>query len=156
MIESDDEIVSIGRALPLMASVKARDKFKVDVRWASGRSEVVDLAPDIFTFGTYAMLRDDRGLFETVHVVADGNALGWGDDNIIDMPATAIERMAQEAMTSGDLRAFLEAHRLTRDGLAAQLGISRRLVGYYLTERAIPRHIALACTALHRRLSPAP
>ncbi len=50
------------------------------------------------------------------------------------MAATAVERLAEEAMTNAELEAWLAA-----------LGLGRRMVIYYAKDRTIPRYIALAC-----------
>jgi hypothetical protein len=105
----------------------------------------VDLAPLIFSKKIFAPLRDDEPLFRTVHVVEDGAAIAWGVGGEIDMAATTIESLADEIMTPADFAEFLRRNGLSLDSAAAQLGISRRLVGYYAKERAIPRYIALAC-----------
>jgi hypothetical protein len=103
----------------------------------------------------FAPLRNDPGLFQTVHIVEGGAAIAWGDDDKIDMAATTVERLADESMTPADFSAFLERHSLSLDAAAAQLGISRRLAAYYAKDREIPRYIALACAYLDQALSSA-
>lgn len=149
----DPPPLSVGEPLPLIASVATRGGFRVAVGWVgeSRPSAEVDLAPDVFTFKVYAPLRDDPKLFDTVHVVDDGTALGWGQDTSIDMPATAVERLADEVMSTEDFQAFLRRTKMTRDAAAAQFGISRRLVGYYASGQPIPRYIAMACRYLELR-----
>ena len=61
------------------------------------------------------------------------------------MGAATIEQLAEEAMTNEDFAAFLKRSKLTFEGAAGELGISRRLVAYYATNRPVPRYIALAC-----------
>jgi hypothetical protein len=102
----------------------------------------------------YKPLRDNLDLFKTVHMIEGGSAIAWGDDDAIDMAATSVERLAEEQMTSADFRAWLEQHKLTYDGAAAQLGISRRLVAYYADQRQVPRYIALACRYLDLERAP--
>ncbi|HUJ83957.1 MAG TPA: MucR family transcriptional regulator, partial [Candidatus Acidoferrales bacterium] len=90
--------------------------------------------------------------FQTVHIVEGGAAIAWGDGDEIDIAATTVERLADESMTPADFSAFLQRHSLSFDAAAAQLGISRRLVAYYVKEREIPRYIALACAYLDTAL----
>ena len=117
--------------------------------WAFARNDRDDdLAPHVLTFALYRPLRENRELFETVHVAADGAAIAWGPGEEIDMPATAIERLATDAMSNGDFAAFLTRNNLSLDAAAGQLGISRRLVAYYAKNRPVPRYIALACRYL--------
>jgi hypothetical protein len=152
----DPNLVHVGRSLPRLAKVAPQEKLSIAVTWRadSGRPqhEIVDLAPDLFTYKFYRPLWDDPKLFRTVHVTHDGTAIGWGPDDAIDMAATSIERLAEEAMTPLDFAGFLKETGLTYDAAAAQLGVSRRLVAYYAKDREVPRHIALACAHLLERL----
>jgi hypothetical protein len=150
--EPEEGTVRVGDPMPRLASVAHHDGMEVAVSWRSGlragKADVVDLAPAIMTYKVYRPLRDDPGLFKSVHLTADGTAIAWGADDTIDMAATTVELLAEETMTSSDFRAWLERHALTYEAAAAQLGISRRLVGYYAGKRSVPRYIALACRYL--------
>jgi hypothetical protein len=92
--------------MPLIASVRPVDaqNGSVEVTWAEGkrrgRSEVVNLSPLIETHRFYRALRNNPALFETIHILDNGEAVGWGDDSI-DMSADSIERLAEETMTAG-------------------------------------------------------
>lgn len=148
--------ISVGDPMPRLAAVAPGEGFGVTVEWAagdrSGRRDTVDLGPDILSYALYRALRDDPALFATVHLTDDGAAIAWGRDEAIDMPATAVERLAGETMVAEDFARFLKRNRLTFDSAAAQLGISRRLVAYYASGRPIPRAIALACERLDQVL----
>jgi hypothetical protein len=148
----EDDTIRVGDPMPRLASVAHHDGMEVAVSWRSGlragKADVVDLAPAIMTYKVYRPLRDDPELFKSIHLTADGTATAWGADDAIDMAATTVERLAEETMTSSDFRAWLERHALTYEAAAAQLGISRRLVGYYASKRRVPRYIALACRYL--------
>jgi hypothetical protein len=145
----EEETVSVGDPMPRLASVAHHDGMEIAVSWRSGlragKADVVDLAPAIMTYKFYRPLRDDLELLKSVHLTADGTAIAWGTDDALDMAATTVERLAEETMDSSDFRAWLERHALTYEAAAAQLGISRRLVGYYASRRRVPRYIALAC-----------
>ena len=153
---SATERITVGEPMPRLTAVKATEGYSVVVEWSagerSGRRETIDLGPDILTYAHYRPLRDDPALFATVHIVEDGSAVAWGGDAAIDMPATALERLASETMVAEDFARFLKRNRLTFDSAAAQLGISRRLVAYYAANRPIPRYIALACERLDQVL----
>jgi hypothetical protein len=60
----------------------------------AGNRESIDLTPDLLAYRIYRRLRADQSLFETVHLTAGGTAIAWGDRDEIDMPATALERLA--------------------------------------------------------------
>jgi hypothetical protein len=150
---SETEVITIGEPMPRLASVARHGAYEIVVGWAAGstrehNADLVDLAPLILTHKFYKPLRDNPDLFNTVHMIEDGSAVAWGDDDAIDMAATSIERLAEEQMSTADFRAWLEQHKLTYDAAAAQLGISRRLVAYYADQRPVPRYIALACRYL--------
>ena len=103
----NDTVLTAGGPLPevLVVALGSRP-FEVNITWKDGARVAVDLAPDIFTFKAFAPLRDDPDLFGTVHVVNDGSAIAWGPSDDIDMPATAIERLAEEAWTTSNFQTF--------------------------------------------------
>jgi hypothetical protein len=146
------DTIKVGEPLPRIAAVTAHDGWMVAVTWANGDREIVDLAPALFTYKLYRPLREDKALFRTVHLIDDGSAIAWGDDAEIDMDASTVARLADEVMDPADFAEFLRRHKLTYEAAAAQLGISRRLVGYYASERQVPRYIALACAYLDQML----
>lgn len=147
------DVLRAGDPLPRIASVSPLGSFALAVRWNDGREQIADLAPDIFTYKFYKPLRENGKLFASAHVTDDGAAIAWGENDEIDMPATSIERLAGESMEPADFSAFLKRHDLTFEFAAAQLGLSRRLIAYYASERRIPRHVALACKYLDARLA---
>ncbi len=143
-------------SMPKLASVRPAEKLSIRVAWSQGprarRAETVDLSPLIGSFKLYRKLRKDRALFETVHLAEDGEAIAWDDDSSIDMAATSIERLAEEALTPDELRQFLDREALTQEAAAAMLGYSRRQIAHYLAgDKPIPRVFALACHALEAR-----
>ncbi len=153
------ERITVGEPMPRIVTVAVAEGFSVVVEWAagerSGLRETIDLGPDILTYALYRPLRDNPAGLASVHLIEDGSAIAWGEDDAIDMPATAIERLAAETMVADDFARFLKRNRLTFDAAAVQLGISRRLVAYYASGRPIPRYIALACERLDQVLGTA-
>jgi len=141
--------IQVGNPLPKIAEVRPLEGLRIYVRWVGeveGKTSAeVDLAPTILTYKFYRPLREDRVLFESVRIIDGGSALAWGHDDDLDMAAAAVARLAAETMEPADFAAFLKRRGFTFDRAAAELGISRRLVAYYASERAVPRHIALAC-----------
>src|ERR1700751_787362 len=115
---SATERIDSGIALPLIAGIHPVDAENriVKVTWAggerAGKADVVDLSPLIDTHRFYRPLRNDPALFDTVHVVDNGEAVGWGDDSI-DMSADSIDRLAAETMAAEDFRAFPVRNKLT-------------------------------------------
>jgi hypothetical protein len=141
-------------AMPKLASVKPIDKTSIRVTWKAGpragKRETVDLSPLIHSFKFYKPLRTHARLFRSVEVIESGEAIAWGGGDI-DMAATSIERLAEEAMTSTEFRKFLKARKLTQEAAGALLGRSRRQIANYLKGGKIPRLVALACLGLEAR-----
>ena len=147
---------TVANSMPKLALVRPAHKLSVRVTWSAGsrapRTEVVDLSPLIGSFKFYRPLRKNRALFETVHLVEDGEAIAWGDDDQIDMSATSVERLADEALAADEFRHFLSEQNLTQEAAAAMLGYSRRQIAHYVAgDKPIPRVFALACRALEAR-----
>jgi hypothetical protein len=153
-----ESVIRVGEHMPRVDTVSHHGAYEIVVSWTSGprerQADIVDLAPVILTHKFYRPLRDNPEMLKTVHATAEGTAIAWGEDDAIDMSATTIERLAEEAMSSEDFRAWLERHKFTYETASAQLGISRRLVAYYADKRRIPRYIALACRYLDTQLVP--
>lgn len=155
---SGTDIVTVGRALPKLASAEpGPGRFTITVRWAegarAGRTDVVDLAPVIFTFKVFKPLRDGTVPFADLRLGEWGASVVWPGHDDLDIGAETLEELAEAAMTNADFSTFLKRNRLTLDAAAAHLGIARRLVAYYAREREIPRYIALACRELDRTLT---
>ena len=144
-------------SMPKLTSVRPAGKLSIKVTWSKGsrarRTETVDLSPLVRSFKFYRQLRNNNSLFKTVHLIEDGRAIAWGNDDI-DMAATSIERLAEEALTSDEFRQFLDREELTQEAAAAMLGYSRRQIAHYLAgDKPIPRVFALACRVLAMRRS---
>jgi hypothetical protein len=142
--------------MPRLSGVRKAKDLGVVVTWAdgsrAGRTETIDLSPLVDSLKFYKPLRDNARLRATVHLIEDGHAIAWGGDDAVDMAATSLEHLAEEAMTSEDLRAFIAHQNLTHSALAALLGYSRRQIELYLSgEQPIPRVVALACHAIKLR-----
>ena len=156
---SATDVVTVGQALPRIRSVSFNDGYEVAVTWDAatrdGRTDAVDLAPLIFRLKFYAPLRDDRRLMATVRAIDEGTAIAWGDGDV-DMAATSVLDLAEESMTAADFSEFMTRHGFTFDRIAAELGISKRLAGYYAAGRSVPRYIALACALMDLQLQRKP
>jgi len=57
-------------------------------------------------------LRDDTDLFRTAHASAGGSNIAWGEDGSIDLSASTIERLADEAMSAKGLQRVYGASRV--------------------------------------------
>lgn len=145
---SANDVVDTGVPLPRIARVASQDPSTLIVTWAAGRRtgqvDRVDIAPIINTYKIFRPLRKDADLFATVRVAEGGHVVAWkGDD--LELPAEAIEDLAEQTMTPAGFVAFMERNELTEEAIAAILGYSRRQIGYFKTTGPIPRVVALAC-----------
>ena len=142
------------REMPKIAWVKPTGKSSIRVMWKvgprAGKTETIDLSPLINSFKFYKPLRNGARLFKTIEIIDEGEAIAW-DKGKIDMAATSIERLAEEAMTASEFRKFLKSHGLTQESAAALLGRSRRQIANYVAGSKIPRLVALACFGLQAR-----
>jgi hypothetical protein len=85
--------------------------------------------------------------FARVAVSADGWSLEWPSG--IDFGGAQLRRWADEQageiMAPAAFRDWMERHGLTQEAAAQALGLSRRMIGYYLSgESAIPKTVMLA------------
>ena len=142
------EFIDSGIPTPRIAKLWVSGDLRLEIIWAeglrAGKTEEVDLSPAINSYKFYRPLRDNDKLFVTAHLVDEGNAVAWGN-NEIDMSAETIETLAQESMNPDDFAAFLARNKLTQTAAAIVLGRSRRQIAYYLSRGPIPRVISLAC-----------
>jgi hypothetical protein len=154
---SVNDIVDSGIALPRMASVQPLPDHLLRVKWAegprTGRVDLVNVSPAIFSYKIYRPLRDER-LFLTGAIAGEGDAVSWSSDSWgsdssggddLMMSADTIQSLAQESWEPKEFVEFLVRNKLTQEAAAALLGRSRRQVATYATIGPIPRIVALAC-----------
>lgn len=80
-------------------------------------------------------------------------AMIWADGNLRYLDGTVIT--LGKRMTPATLTLIRKAERQSVSAFALRLGISRNtLSGYEKGKQPIPAYIALACTAIYRRLEP--
>src|SRR6202035_2014293 len=125
--------MSVALPSPQLKAVRALKDHYVKVSWRAGsrtgRVEIVDLSPLINSFKYYRPVREPAE-FKTIHLIDDGFGVAWGDD-AVEMASTAIERLAEETLSSDDFRKFLTSNKLTHGEAAAVLGRGRRQIENY-------------------------
>lgn len=139
---SEDQIVGRGKPLPRIASAKPLDKRNASIEWRGGGQVVVDLAPAFVNLRVFKSLRTDDQLFQTMRIDEYGDALVWDDG--AELSAVWIEELAWASMTNGEFREAMNRLHYTLDGMAARLGLSRRLIADYRKEKPVPKTVALA------------
>ena len=140
------------KALPRIVSVAPGKKaLTLELRWNTGDDTLVDVSGPVNSFRFYAPLRNNPALFRKVHVGEHGIDVVWTDE--LDMSNDTLWRLSQEqsgdTMSADVFRRWRQSRRLTLDGAAKALGVSRRMIAYYEKgERPIPRVVALATRGL--------
>lgn len=129
-----------------MTSVAVTGPARLDIAWDDGHVAPVDLGALIAGREALAPLRKPEH-FAAVHLSADGWSLEWPSG--IDFGAPQLRRWADEQagdlMPSAAFRAWMKTHDLTQEAAAQALGLSRRMIGYYLSgEKPIPKTVLLA------------
>jgi hypothetical protein len=142
--------MSIGR----IESAITRGEATLIVAWDDSRRAEIDLAPVIAARKVLAPLADPE-TFHRIHLAEDGWSVEWPKCGI-DFGAAQLRRWADEqageAMPAGQFRAWMEGHGLTLDRAAEALGLSRRIVAYYLSgEQPVPKTVMLATEGYDKR-----
>jgi len=137
-----DDIITVGKPLPRIAHAVPLDNRKVKVIWTDGSIKVVDLSGALASRRIYIPLRDDDGLFRSLRVTDYGDGIEWNDE--LDFSALWLDRLPEAEFTNEEFRNAMDVLKLSNEGMAADLEISRSQVAEYKKDKPIPRHIALA------------
>lgn len=146
-----DELISIGRPLPRILTVRVLQNFEIEIAWNSGQKSTCDLAPILASRKIFSTLLAEPTLFMSVSVNDDGNALIWG--NGAEISAVWLEQLSLTRFSNSDFRTLMDNLGLTLEGMAATLEVSRRQIASYRKDKPIPKHIALASRYLAEKFS---
>lgn len=138
----NDELISVGEALPRIVKAEALEPRRVRVTWKSGRVQTVDLAPALLSRRIYMPLRDDDALFSKLQVNEYGTAIEWPGN--LDFAALWLSKLPSVDFDNQAFRHAMDDLGMTLEGMAAALEISRRQVADYRREKPIPKSIAYA------------
>lgn len=138
----DDEFVEVGGPLPRIRRALPMEDMKIRIEWDDGREEVIDVKPAIMSHRAYVTLRTNPQLFASFKVRDRGDSLVWPDGQ--ELSAEWIQELAPTALDNDEFRQAMADLKLSLDGMAARLGIARRLVADYRKDKPIPQAIALA------------
>lgn len=119
---------------------------RLEIEWDDGHEAPVDLSEVIAAHKALAPLKK-KSEFARVNVSEDGWSIEWPAG--VDFGAPQLRRWADEqageVMRVADFRAWMDEHGLTQEGAAIALGLSRRMIAYYLSgEKPIPKTVMLA------------
>ncbi len=129
-----------------MKSVAVLGDKRLEIAWDDGVGALVDLSEIIEAHKALAPLKK-KNEFARVALSSDGWSVEWPSG--IDFGAEQLRRWADEQageiMRVSDFRAWMDEHRLTQEAAAQALGLSRRMIAYYLSgEKPIPKTVMLA------------
>lgn len=126
---------------------KGLKNSRLKISYADGADFNVDLS-DWIKSAAFLRPLQEHSLFASAKLNGLGNAVEFGKGEI-DLAADNLRNLAIEQSGGiGHERIWnwMHENNLTLDGAAEVLGISRRMLAYYRNgEKAIPRHIWLAC-----------
>lgn len=129
-----------------MTGVAITSDRRLEIGWDDGRVAPVDLSDAIAAHKALAPLKK-KAEFARVTVSPDDWSLEWPSG--IDFGAQQLRRWADEqageVMPVADFRAWMDEQNLTQEAAAQALGLSRRMIAYYLSgEKPIPKTVMLA------------
>lgn len=145
-----DDWIEVGPPLPRIASAEPLDRRNIRLSWRGNSGPiVVDVAPAFANLRIFKRLRTDDELFRRLAVNEDGNALEWPDG--AELSAVWIERLAAATLDNAQFREAMDEMKMSLEGMAAHLGVSRRLIADYRKDKPIPKAVALATRYLLER-----
>lgn len=146
-VSTKDDIVTTSAPLPRLASAVPLEARRVALVFRDGTAKTVDLMPALASRRIYIPLRDDDALFATLRVSDYGDAIEWSmgeGRQPLDFSALWLARLPAVEFDNADFRQAMDRLDMSLEGMAAQLGVSRRLVASYRKAAPIPNHIAFA------------
>jgi hypothetical protein len=141
--DTADELIEVGSRLPRIDWAEALNARNVRLKWRGEATPiVVDIAPALLNLRIFKQLKTDDDLFSRLAVNEDGNALEWPDG--AELSAVWIEELADASLDNAQFRDAMDQLQMSLDGMAARLGVARRLIADYRKDKPIPKSIALA------------
>lgn len=130
-----------------IVALAVRAPCALTLTFADGATLSVDLSDAAKSIPALAALRDPA-LFATARKDARGGYVVWIDDDL-ELAADNLRNMAIE-QTGGigneRLINWMHKHGLTQERAAEAIGVSRRMLNYYLSgAKTIPKTVWLAC-----------
>jgi hypothetical protein len=136
------------RAIDVLPRVKsvgaARALWTLNVAWADGTKDRVDLTGLIHRSRHFRVFLDDPAAFRRVQVADFGGGIEW--KNGLDYGADTLRMIADEQrpVTGADLIAFESERSLSTAQTAALLGLAERTVRAYRSAERLPQSVAIA------------
>jgi len=131
--------------LPRVKAVSAaRTPWTVNVTWADGGEDRIDLTGLIHRSRHFCVFLDRPAAFRKVSVAPFGAGIEW--ENGLDYGADTLKMLADEQrpVTGADLSAFEADLKLSTAETAALLGVAARTVRAYRRAKRLPQSVAIA------------
>jgi hypothetical protein len=134
--------------LPRVKSVGAARPWTLNVTWADGTKDRVDLTGLIHRSRHFRVFLDESAAFRKVRVADFGGGVEW--ENGLDYGADTLKMMADEQrpVTGGDLVVFEAKLNLSTAETATLLGLAERTVRAHRTAKELPQSVAIAIRAI--------
>jgi hypothetical protein len=135
--------------LPRIKAVSAaRAPWTLNVTWADGTKDRIDLTGLIYRSRHFRVFLDDPAAFRKVHVTDFGGGIEW--KNHLDYGADTVKMLADEQrrFSGADLVAFESELNLSTAETAALLGLAERTVRAYRAAERLPQSVAIAIRTL--------
>lgn len=130
-----------------LTAVKPLAGTVLQMTFADGATMRVDVAPIVKRSPVLLPLLEPA-VFKRAKLGEWGGSVTWGAD-VLELAADNLRARAVEQAGGYSHELVMEwmhRNKLTQNAAAAALGISRRMLGYYLSgEKDVPRTVALAC-----------
>ena len=149
----DNDLITVGSPLPRILSVRPLNGRQALIQWVDGIEQSIDLSPAIMSHRAFIALRTDDNLFSQMAVSETADSIVWPGG--AELSAVWIEELAPSALNNAEFRQAMDELSFSLDGMAARLGVARRLVADYRKDKPIPPVVALATRYLmerHRRV----
>ena len=127
----------------------------LSLTWDDGWTAQINLAEVIAGHRGLSGLADPAGFAKAV-LAGDGWSVEWPGG--IDFGTQQLRRWADQqagnAMSPALFRAWMDGHQFTLERAAEALGLSRRMIAYYLSgEQAVPKTVMLATEGVDKRMA---
>lgn len=130
-----------------LKAVKALAGTELQLTFADGETMRVDVAPIVKRSPVLRPLLD-AAVFKRAKLGEWGGSVTWGTD-VLELAADNLRARAVEqagGFSHETVMEFMHRHGFTQQSAADALGLSRRMLAYYLSgEKPVPRTVALAC-----------
>jgi len=131
-----------------LTAVQPQPHGRLHLEYADGGVFDVDIKPVIRRSRVFAPLKETT-IFATARLGDHGAYVAFADDDDLELGADNLRARAieqQGGYSHEYLYEWMARHGLTQHNAANALGISRRMLGYYLSgAKPLPLTVALAC-----------